>query len=56
MTVWQHAQNQDAETEAAKGNSAIINLVSHTCAFPAVTGQNVFSEKGLGIMCLHWGN
>ncbi len=46
-TVSQHAQYQDPETEAAKGNVAIINFITHTCAFPAVTGQNVFCGKGL---------
>lgn len=45
MTVT--AQYHDHETEEAKWNSAIINLIMHTCAFPRVTWQSVFREKGL---------
>ncbi len=35
MTVSQHAQYQDPEIRAAKWNSAIINVIIHTCNFPA---------------------
>ncbi len=48
VTVNQHEQHQDSETEAAKWNSANINFIIYACAFPAVTCQNIFSEKGLG--------
>lgn len=41
MTVSQHAQHQDPETEAAKWNSAIVHFITYTCDFPAVTCQNV---------------
>ena len=46
VTVSQRAQYQDPETEATKWNSAVINFIIYTCAFPAVTCQNVFLEKG----------
>ncbi len=47
VTVSQHAQHQDPETEAAEGISAIINLIIYICAFPAVTCQKVLCEKVL---------
>lgn len=47
VKVSQHAQYQNPEIEAANGYSAVINFIIHTCAFPAVTGQNVFCEKVL---------
>ncbi len=34
VTVSQHAQYQDPDTEAAKWNSAIINLIIYTCERP----------------------
>ncbi len=37
VTVSQHEQYQDPETEAAKWNSAIIHFIIYTCAFPTVT-------------------
>ncbi len=46
VTVSQHEQYQDPETEAAKWNSVIINFIIHTCAFLTVTCQNIFCEKG----------
>ncbi len=46
MTVSQHAQYQDIDAEAAKWNSAIIHFIIYTCAFPTVTCQNVFCDKG----------
>ncbi len=45
MTVSQHARHQEPENVAAKLNPAIINLVIHTCAFPAVKRQTVFCKK-----------
>ena len=45
VTVSQHAQYQGPENEAAKWNSAIIHLITYTCAFPTVTCQNVFCEN-----------
>lgn len=33
VTVSQHTQYQDSETKAA-ANSAIINIIAFTCAFP----------------------
>lgn len=47
MKVSQPAQYDDSETEAAKQNSVIIDLINCTCAFPAVTWQDVYCEKGL---------
>ena len=47
VTVSQHTQYQDPETEAAKWNSAIVSFIIYTCAFPTVTCHNVFCEKGL---------
>lgn len=37
VTVNQHAQPQEPDTEAAKGNSAIIIFIVYTCAFSVVT-------------------
>lgn len=34
MTVSQHVQYQDHETEADKWNSAIIHFLFYACAFP----------------------
>ncbi len=42
VTESQHEQYQDTNTEVSKWNSAIINCIIYTCAFPAVTCQNVF--------------
>lgn len=39
-TVSQHTQYNKVEPEATKLNSAIINFISYTCAFPCVTSQN----------------
>lgn len=36
MTVNQHAQHLNHETEAAKLNSAIINCIIYACVFPTV--------------------
>ncbi len=44
VTVSRHAQNQDHETKA------IIHFVIYAGAFPAVRGQNIFCEKGLGAL------
>ncbi len=47
VTVSQHAQYQDLETEANKQNSAIIHFIAYTQAFPTVTCQivlRVYSE------------
>ncbi len=41
MLVWQWAQYQDPETEAAKWNSAIIHFIIYTCAY-TVTHENVY--------------
>ncbi len=46
VTVSQHAQHQDPETEAAKWNSAVIHFIIYTCDFPTVSCQNVFLDKG----------
>ncbi len=54
VTVSQHGQYQNPETEAAKWNSAIIDI--YTCDFPAVTCQNVFHEKDLQEDETLWGN
>ncbi len=43
--VWWN-RPQDPKTVTAKWNSAIINLIISTGAFPAVTCQNVLLEKG----------
>ncbi len=45
VTVSQHAQYQDPETEAAKWNSAIIDFIIYTCAFLILTCQNVSRGK-----------
>lgn len=45
MTVSQHERYQDPEIGAAKWNSAIVNCVIYTFAFPTVTCQNVFCEE-----------
>ncbi len=51
VTASQHAQHQDPETEAAKWNSAIINLIIYTCAFPSAACQNVLRavERTVGL-------
>lgn len=38
--------------EAAKCNSAFVNCIIYTCAFPPKTSQNVFGEKGLLVIIL----
>lgn len=45
-TVWQWASIHP-ETEAAKMNSLIVHYIIYTCAFPTVTSQHVFCERGL---------
>ncbi len=42
VTVSQHAQYEDPETEAAKIKSAINKFIIYICAFSTVTFQNVF--------------
>ncbi len=44
MTVSEHEQYQDPETEAAKWNSAMFRFVIYTCGF-TVTCQNIFCEN-----------
>ncbi len=41
-TVSQNEQYQDLGTKAAKWDSAIINFIIYTRAFPTVTCQNIF--------------
>ncbi len=50
VTVSQHAQYQDPETEAAKWNSAIINYIMCACAFPTETCQNVCWPTGISYL------
>lgn len=47
MTLSQHEQYQDPETAAHKQNSVMTDFIIYTCAFPTVTYQKVFCEKGL---------
>ncbi len=47
VTVNQHAQCYDPETEAAKWNSAIIHFIIYAGAFPTVTCRNVLCKKCL---------
>ncbi len=47
VSISQHAQHKDPDTEAAKWNSAIINFIIYICAFYTVIFQNVFRENGL---------
>ena len=35
-----------------KWNTAIVNVIIYTCAFHAVTSQNVLCENGLYLICL----
>ncbi len=42
VTVSQHTQYQDPETETAKWNSAVIHFIIYTCAFPTVMCQKYF--------------
>ena len=51
MTVSQHAQYQDPETESDTWDSAIIHFIIYTCAFPSVNCQNVFWEKKKAYSC-----
>lgn len=46
-TVSQHEQHLDPDTVTATETSTIIYFTIHTCAFPAVTCQNLLHEKGL---------
>lgn len=48
VTVIQHAQYQDTEVEAAKWNSAIVNCLNYTCAFPTATCQTCSLKKSKG--------
>lgn len=41
----QRARYQDPGTGTLEWNAAIINVISYTCAFPAVTRQNIFPCK-----------
>lgn len=46
VTVSQHEQYPDPETQAAKSNSAIIHfIIIHTCAFLLMTCQDVACEE-----------
>lgn len=47
MTVSHYEQDQDAETEAAKQNSSIINFIIYSCVVPTAISHNVFREQGL---------
>ncbi len=46
VTVNQYEQYQDAETEAAKWNSAIFKFIIYTCAFPTVKCQTGNKQIG----------
>ena len=46
MTVWQWTNlHQTSETEATKWHPAIIDFITHTCAFPTVKRWNVLNEN-----------
>lgn len=48
MAVNQQAHAyQDPGTSSPKWNTIIFNVISYTCVFPAMTGQNDCSEKGI---------
>ncbi len=47
VTVSQHTQLRDPETEAAEWKFSLTYFIIYTCSVPTVTCQNVFSEKGL---------
>lgn len=51
MALFYSSYPVSRETEAAKCNSAIINVIILTCASPTVTCQNVFWEKGIKWWC-----
>lgn len=47
MPVTEHAQYQIPGTSSPKWNAAIFNVINCTCAFPALTSQNVCWQKDL---------
>lgn len=47
MTVNQHGQHQDPESEAGNYNSTIMRFIIDTCAFLAVVCQNVVYSMSL---------
>lgn len=56
MTVRQHAQHKDSETEAATSNSAIRNCIIYTCSFPIVSCQDVLIKNAYSSLsrnCAH---
>ncbi len=42
VTVSQHEQYQNPETEAAKWNSAITHFIIYTCAFPTQSSMKMY--------------
>lgn len=47
MPVTEHAQYQIPGTSSPKWNAAIFNVINCTCAFPALSSQNVCWQKAL---------
>lgn len=47
LAVSQRGQYQKLGTGTPERTAVIINVISHTCAFPSVACQNVCSEYGL---------
>lgn len=54
MSVNENAQQQWPGTNSSKLHAAVINDINSTCAFPALTSQNVCHEEGLLWMLTHW--
>lgn len=44
-TEWQHKQRPSPVAAAAENNADTITFMSHICAVPTVTYQNVCGEK-----------
>lgn len=46
ITLMIHAQYQSSGNGTSECNSAIINDINYSCAFPALTCQTVCCQKG----------
>lgn len=48
----EHAQHYDPGGGSPKWKAALINVINPTCAFPALTSQNV--RRGTGLLTTQW--